>query len=139
MNSRNSVILAITSLSVFGAGSVLARQSAPAPATHEIIQVQARSQVRHELLPLNQGEAEVLKASVHYGDLDLKSDAGARELEARIAEAANDVCTTLADMYPESRYHEEVSPPEATCARRATKQAMAAARMAIDKARGARG
>lgn len=139
MNARYSIVLAVTSLGLLAAGLVLAGPSASARATHEIIRVQTPRQVKHELLPRNRGEAEVLAASVQYGDLDLNSEAGARALEDRIVAAANEVCTTLSDMYPESEYGDEVGPSVDVCARRAANQAMAAARTAIDKARAARG
>lgn len=56
---------------------------------------------RSETAPLNAPLEKVsLSTHVAYGDLDLASRSGARELRLRVREAARDVCGQLADAYP---------------------------------------
>ena len=57
--------------------------------------------LRVERAPLN-GPVDKISLSrlVRYDDLDLRTAGGARELRARVREAAQDVCGTLADAYP---------------------------------------
>lgn len=133
MKTRNSLILAATSLGLLGAGAVLAQQSATGPAKQEIIRVEAPRSINDALVPQGRADEVFLTASVKYGDLDLTQVAGTRELQDRIETAANDVCTKLATMYPGG------TPSENVCARKATDKAMVLAHAVIDKAQPARG
>ncbi len=56
---------------------------------------------REEHVPLNAPLEKVsLSAAVPYGDLDLRSREGARELRYRVRDAAWQVCSNLAEAYP---------------------------------------
>jgi UrcA family protein len=133
MKTRNSLILAATSLGLLGAGAVLAQQSATGPGKQEIIRVEAPRSINDALVPQGRADEVFLTASVKYGDLDLTKVAGTRELQDRIETAATDVCQKLATMYPGG------TPPENVCARKATDKAMVLAQAVIDKAQPARG
>jgi UrcA family protein len=61
-------------------------------------------------------------AMVEYGDLDLSRTAGLYALEDRVHQAAEQVCSELADLYPEGE------PSTPVCVRRATDDAMAQVR-----------
>jgi UrcA family protein len=56
---------------------------------------------RSESSPLNGPMEKVsLSTAVPYGDLDLRTRHGARELRVRVVDAARGVCGQLADAYP---------------------------------------
>ena len=67
-------------------------------------------------------QVEVIQksASVHHGDLDLSLSADVSRLQARVFEAANQVCMELQAQIPNGR------PDPDTCADRARDDAMAA-------------
>jgi UrcA family protein len=130
MKKQRSLIVAATSLGLLGAWPLLAQQS---PATGQIVEeirVEAPRMVKRETLPLGRGTQVSLSYTVNYADLDLRQDAGARDLQSRIETAANEVCAQLERMYPQGY------PTKDVCARRATDKAMVDARAAIDAARG---
>jgi UrcA family protein len=71
--------------------------------SQEQIQVLA-PQFRTEHTPLNAPFEKVsLSTEVPYGDLDLRTGYGARQLHHRIRDAAWQVCTNLRDTYPYER------------------------------------
>ena len=70
-----------------------------------------------------------LSYGVSAGDLDLKSDSGAAALEKRVNDAAVALCEEMGRQYPDS------TPDDATCAKQASKRAMAQVRALTAKAR----
>jgi UrcA family protein len=67
-----------------------------------------------------------LTGHVTFADLDLRTRAGATELEKRVSDAARDLCGQLDKLNPLIKY--DVAPP---CVKQATDDAMVKARAAI--------
>lgn len=59
-----------------------------------------------------------LSYTVGYADLDLTTDAGAKELKKRVQQAADSACKDLDKLYPET-------PRDRTCANKAAEDSMA--------------
>jgi UrcA family protein len=131
MNKRNSVMLAVACVGVLGGGAALARSSEHAQQgkASEQILVHAPRKILHQMLPQGQGEKDTYSTTVGYGDLDLKKETGAHELESRIRNAADLVCEKLATAYPSG------TPSKDDCAAQATDKAMDDARAVIKAAR----
>jgi UrcA family protein len=70
-------------------------------------------------------EELTLKRTVSYADLDLKTQAGAAELEKRVKETAKAACDELDTLYPLTKSEGPV------CVKRATDGAMVMVRRAI--------
>lgn len=66
-----------------------------------------------------------LTRRVSYSDLDLRTHAGAQELEHRVRSTAKAACDQLDDLYPHTERY------SADCTRKATDDAMAQVRVAI--------
>ncbi|MGH6872833.1 MAG: UrcA family protein [Rhizomicrobium sp.] len=74
-------------------------------------------------------EGVTMSVNVGYGDLDLRTRDGARELRLRVRETARDVCRNLAEAYPFYRLN------GTNCYKDALQNAMVHANEAIDSAR----
>lgn len=85
---------------------------------------------REDRTPLNGPLGKLsLSQTVHFGDLDLRTRDGARELRYRVRETAHAVCEQLADEYPVKQA------PGTNCYKTAVESAMSKADAAIRDAR----
>ncbi|MBV9992935.1 MAG: UrcA family protein [Alphaproteobacteria bacterium] len=84
----------------------------------------------YERTPLNAPPGTLkLSQNVNYSDLNLRSRSGAHELRLRIRDAAQDVCTQLAEQYPVKQQ------PGTSCYKTALEDGMRRADIAIRDAR----
>jgi UrcA family protein len=85
---------------------------------------------QYERTPLGAPPGKLkLSQLVHYGDLDLTTRNGARELRMRVRDTAQEVCTRLAEEYPVKQL------PGTNCYKSALETAMSRADTAISNAR----
>jgi UrcA family protein len=98
--------------------------------TTETIKVYAPHHFTVERRPGNGPVQKIsLSRTVRFDDLDLRTGSGARELRARVSEAASAVCSQLADI---SRIPEQ---PGTSCFKEAKQDALVRADAAIRDAR----
>ena len=84
----------------------------------------------YERTPLNAPPGTLkLSQNVSYSDLDLRSRSGAHELRLRVRDAAQDVCTELAEQYPVKQQ------PGTSCYKTALEDGMRRADIAIRDSR----
>lgn len=129
MNSqRLTLTLSTAVLIALSSASIALAQTPEEPTALDTITVVAPRityQLGRESSSLRPVKIEVAEKSaiVRYGDLDLSRTADLYVLEERVSEAADRVCTELAELYPAGQ------PDQAACVRRATSDAMAQVRV----------
>ncbi|HUL82820.1 MAG TPA: UrcA family protein [Gammaproteobacteria bacterium] len=130
MKRQTSIVLATASFGLLGAWPSLAQQSPATTQTVEEIKVEAPRMVKSTALAQGIGTQVSMSYLVRYGDLDLRQEQAAHDLQNRIETAANEICAELERMYPNG------TPSKEQCVRHASDKAMVDARAAIDLARG---
>jgi UrcA family protein len=126
---RLHVALAACAACLFASSATFAQGYAP-PADNEQVIITAPHFFHQQPSLLNTPPENVsLSVPVRYGDLDLRTRAGAHELRDRIRVAADDVCRQLIYAYPTAL------DPDGGCYRDAVAFAMPRADAAIRDAR----
>jgi UrcA family protein len=98
-------VLLTAAIVAFCAGTGMAAAK-PAPEPTEQVTVFAPYLVQKAFVGPTRSPVQVITISraVSYHDLDLKTEAGAASLEARVKQAADDICRELDRRYPRTVY-----------------------------------
>jgi UrcA family protein len=113
----------------FGALAQEAKEKAQTPEVTVKVQRLVRTKNRHSVTGIHD-ETVSLTRTIGYSDLNLASVTDEKELEARIADDAEEICAELGRLFPAGSIGREQA-DRAQCVKEATERAMADARVAI--------